>query len=207
MASNSTSKSTMGRLLLACAVLVAGGCGGGGGGGVSGGPPAPAGSNPVDLAFRSTELAAPAASDGRNYRTPEFMGHHGLAAISADTAYQRGYFGQDVTIAVADDGLDPTHPDLAGRIRAPRHVRNRNANVFEPGGAGDLGTGQRMRWSARSSIRPRARRPARAPRRRRAHPRRRASPWPVTDDETAALDISHVSPPVVVTPVMNRTML
>ena len=141
MTSNSTSKSTLGRLLLACAVLVAGGCGGGGGGGVYRGPPAPAGSNPVDLAFRSTELGAPAASDGRNYRSPEFMGHHGLAAISADTAYQRGYFGQDVTIAVADDGLDPTHPDLAGRIRAPRHVRNRNATVFEPGRAGDLGTG------------------------------------------------------------------
>ena len=137
MALNSTSESTMRRLLLACAVLVAGG----GGGGVDRGPSAPAGSNPVDLAFRSTELGALAASDGRNYRTPEFMGHHGLAAISADTAYQRGYFGQDVTIAVADDGLDPTHPDLAGRIRTPRHVRNRNANVFEPGRAGDLETG------------------------------------------------------------------
>ena len=80
-------------------------------------------------------------SDGRDYRTREFLGHHGLDAISADEAYQRGYFGQDVTIAVADDGLDPTHPDLAGRITAPRHVRNRNANVFEPGRAGDLGTG------------------------------------------------------------------
>ena len=140
----------MTRLLLACAVLVASGCGGGGGvapagGGppapVGGGPPAPAGSNPVDLAFRSTELGAPAAPDGRNYRTPEFMGHHGLAAISADTAYQRGYFGQDVTIAVADDGLDPTHPDLAGRIRAPRHVRHGNANVFEPSYGGRPGEG------------------------------------------------------------------
>ncbi len=104
-------------------------------------PPAPAGSNPVALAFRSTDLGVPAASDGRNYRSPEFMRHHGLAAISADGAYQRGYFGQGATIAVADDGLDPTHPDLAGRIRAPRHVRNRNANVFEPGRAGEPGTG------------------------------------------------------------------
>ncbi|MCY4385073.1 MAG: S8 family serine peptidase [Nitrospinae bacterium] len=129
-------------LLLACVLPGTAGCGGDPSGGPpGGGPAAPAGSNPVALAFRSTELGAPAASDGRNYRSPEFMGHHGLAAISADGAYQRGYFGQDVTIAVADDGLDPTHPDLAGRIRAPRHVRNSNANVFETGRAGDFGFG------------------------------------------------------------------
>ena len=131
-------------LLLACVVLAAGACGGGGGG--AGGPapdrrPAPASPNPVELDFRPTALGAPNPPDGRDYRTREFRGHHGLDAISADEAYERGYFGQDVTIAVADDGLDPTHPDLAGRIRAPRHVRNRNANVFEPGRADELGTG------------------------------------------------------------------
>ena len=104
-------------------------------------PPAPTSPNPVELAFRPTALGAPNPSDGRDYRTGEFLGHHGLDAISADEAYQRGYFGQDVTIAVADDGLDPTHPDLAGKIRAPRHVRNRNADVFEPGRADELGTG------------------------------------------------------------------
>ncbi|MCY4439040.1 MAG: S8 family serine peptidase, partial [Deltaproteobacteria bacterium] len=132
-----------GLLLLACVMLAAGGCSGSddGGGRPRGGPPAPTTPNPVGLTFRATALGAPNPSDGRDYRTREYQGHHGLDAISADEAYQRGYFGQDVTIAVADDGLDPTHPDLAGRIRAPRHVRNRNANVFEPGRAGDLGTG------------------------------------------------------------------
>ena len=69
------------------------------------------------------------------------MGHWGLHAISADIAYQRGYFGQDVTIAVADDGLNPTHPDLAGKIRAPRHVHNQNADVFEPSYGGSSGEG------------------------------------------------------------------
>lgn len=133
-------------LLLACMMLVAGGCGGGGdrgsgdrgGGPGSGGAPAPVGSNPVDLGFRPVDLGTPAEPDGVDYRTPEFMGHHGLAAISADEAYERGYFGQDVTIAVADDGMDTTHPDLAGKIRAPLHVINGNANVFEPdhGGPG-----------------------------------------------------------------------
>ena len=104
-------------LLPAFAMLLAGGCGGGGGDGRAepgvSGTPAPAGSNPVDLTFRPTDLGAPAERDGVDYRTPEFMGHHGLAAISADAAYQRGYFGQDVTIAVADDGMDTTHADLA----------------------------------------------------------------------------------------------
>lgn len=93
--------------------------------------PAPSRANPVGLAFRQAQLPPPAPPDGRDYRSPEFMGHHGLAAISADEAYRRGYFGQGVRIAVADDGMDLTHPDLAGRITAPRHLRNRNADVFE----------------------------------------------------------------------------
>lgn len=121
--------------LLACALLAAGGCSGGDGGGPAPEPgpaPAPVAPNPAGLAFRPVDLGAPAEPDGADYRTPEFMGHHGLAAISADKAYERGYFGQDVTIAVADDGMDPTHPDLAGRIRAPLHVVNGNAHVFEP---------------------------------------------------------------------------
>ncbi len=140
----STRCRTGGLLLLACVMLAAGGCSGSndsGGAPPAGRPPAPTTPNPVELTFRPTILSTPNPSDGRNYRTREFLGHHGLDAISADEAYQRGYFGQDVTIAVADDGMDPTHPDLAGKIRAPRHVRNRNANVFEPGRAEELGTG------------------------------------------------------------------
>ena len=140
-----SARSRGGRLfLLACVVLAAGACSGANesaGGPPRDGPPAPTSPNPVELTFRPTALGAPNPPDGRDYRTREFRGHHGLDAISADEAYERGYFGQDVTIAVADDGLDPTHPDLAGKIRAPRHVRNRNANVFEPGRADELGTG------------------------------------------------------------------
>lgn len=62
------------------------------------------------------------------------MAHYGLGNISADKAYNRGYFGQGAIIAVADDGMDLTHPDLAvaGKIRNPRHIRNRNAVVREP---------------------------------------------------------------------------
>lgn len=106
----------------------------GGGNGPSTGPAAPTRPNPVNLEFRSEQLGSPNASDGRNYRDAEFMTHYGLAAISADGAYSRGYFGQGVTIAVADNGMDITHPDLAvaGKITAPRHIRNRNAVVREP---------------------------------------------------------------------------
>ena len=137
-------------LALVCTALLAAGCSGGGGGGAPppapgepppGGAPAPGSPNPVDLAFRATALGVPAAPDGRNWRTPEYRGHWGLDAISAGEAYERGYFGQGVTIAVADDGMDPTHPDLAGRIVAPRHVINGNAHVFEPDYGGRPGEG------------------------------------------------------------------
>ncbi len=77
------------------------------------------------------DLPAPAPSDGKDYRTAEYRGHWGLESISAHTAYQRGYFGQGVTIAVADDGMDLTHPDLAGRIVAPRRVILGDALVTE----------------------------------------------------------------------------
>ena len=142
-------------LALACTMLLAAGCTGGGDGGppaagglpapvtppASGSPPAPGSPNPTGLEFRPTPIGVPAAPDGRNYRSAEYMGHWGLDAISADGAYERGYFGQGVTIAVADDGMDPTHPDLAGRITAPRHVINGDARVFEPGYGGRPGEG------------------------------------------------------------------
>ncbi len=97
------------------------------------GIPLPTRANPVELEFRQTSLASPDASDGENYRDAEFTAHYGLEAISADEAYMRGYFGQGVTIAVADDGMDITHPDLAvdGKIKAPWHIQNRDMMVRE----------------------------------------------------------------------------
>ena len=124
-----------GLVLLACATLfLAGGCGGGTEGSSPRDRTAPTRPNPIELEFRPTQLSSPDASDGQDYRDTEFMTHYGLAAISADEAYSRGYFGQGVTIAVADDGLDTTHPDLAvdAKIRAPWHIRNQNSVVVEP---------------------------------------------------------------------------
>ena len=120
--------------LLACLVLLAA-CGGSGTKGPEEpdptNPVGPATPNPVGLEFRPVDLGAPAASDGVDYRTTEYREHWGLESISAHTAYQRGYFGQDVTIAVADDGMDLTHPDLAGRIVAPRRLIDNDALVSE----------------------------------------------------------------------------
>ena len=108
--------------LLTCLALLAACGGGGGGGSPAPNPGGPATPNPVGLEFRPTDLGAPAAPDGVNYQTLEYREHWGLERIRAHTAYERGYFGQGVTIAIADDGMDLTHPDLASRIIAPKRV-------------------------------------------------------------------------------------
>ena len=62
-------------------------------------------------------LPPPNPPDGINYRTRrEFRQGGGLDNIKADAAYQRGYFGQGVTVAVIDEGLFTTHLEFAGRI-------------------------------------------------------------------------------------------
>ena len=75
-------------------------------------------------------LPPPNPSDRINYRTPEFYGGRGLDNIKATAAYQRGYFGQGVTVAVIDEGLFTTHLEFAGRI-VPGYdfVRNTSAMI------------------------------------------------------------------------------
>ncbi len=146
-------------ILLFCAMLMAGGCGGGGGGGGGGSPPPPNGGEPpppgggfppdVNLplppivslptvssapapTFRSNSFAdALNPLDPQYSRAADFGINYALNNINADGAYRRGYFGSGAVIAVIDDGMDTTHPDLAGRIVKPRNIRGGNAHVTE----------------------------------------------------------------------------
>lgn len=118
------------------------GCGGGGGGGGSGieiVPPVPANPPPVTVTPSGgggailVTLAAPNPSNGVDYRgsDAEFNVNYGLRAINADRAYQRGYFGQGVTIAIVDSGIDATHPDLSPNIVPGSWLDVKNAQTTE----------------------------------------------------------------------------
>ena len=64
------------------------------------------------------QINAPNTLDGVDYRSAEFMRSPNLAAINADAAYQRGYFGQGVTVAVIDAYLHSITSEFAGRLPA-----------------------------------------------------------------------------------------
>lgn len=51
--------------------------------------------------------------------------------IGAPTAWQAGFTGRGVSVAVLDSGIDASHPDFAGRIRE-------NRNFLEASDAGDV---------------------------------------------------------------------
>ena len=51
-----------------------------------------------------------------DYNTIEYQNQSGLAAINATEAYQRGYFGEGVTVAVVDSGINTTITQLAANI-------------------------------------------------------------------------------------------
>ena len=62
----------------------------------------------------------------------EFERNYGLAAIRADAAYEGGYFGQGVTVAVLDTGMMTTHPELQPNIVPGYNVARESAPITEP---------------------------------------------------------------------------
>ena len=90
------------------------------------------------MSLFSLSLAAPASSNGVNYRAePEFTANYGLGIINADVAYQRGYFGQNVTVAVVDSGMSVQHAELSANIVPGFNFIENNTGITDPIGGPD----------------------------------------------------------------------
>ena len=86
-------------------VLVSCGGGGGGGGGIG-----PRITHTLPGPSTATVFIAPTAHYGSVY----------LDMINASVAYERGYFGQSVTVALVDSGLNIDHEAFSGRLEPGR---------------------------------------------------------------------------------------
>ena len=87
-------------------------------------------------------LPPPNPSDGENYLTVvEFNMGGGLDNIKADAAYQRGYFGQGVTVAVIDSGLRTTHQEFAGRVAPGYDFVRKVSSMIDHSGHGTQAAG------------------------------------------------------------------
>ena len=104
--------------------------GGGGGGGVVVAPsPVPTPTStvtrgglpvPTPTSTETVTVAAPAASNFIFIQTSEYSSNYGLGNIKANAAYQRGVYGQDVTVGVVDSGIRLSHADLSTNLVAGR---------------------------------------------------------------------------------------
>ncbi len=76
------------------------------------------------------------------FQTDEYNAQEGLGLVNADIAYERGFTGQGVIVAVIDSGLDVTHPEFAGRV-APDSFDfvDNTADMTDPFGHGTLVSG------------------------------------------------------------------
>ena len=90
----------------------------------------------VSIADSTIFLPPPNPSNGVNYRNNEFNRNYGLGRINADAAYQRGYWGQSVTVGVLDTGMLTSHVDLRDNVVAGFNVLKNNNAIDDPFGIG-----------------------------------------------------------------------
>lgn len=103
------------RLVLHAIIIgLLGACAGGGGGGgsvVVSPPPPP----PPPAPF--PPLAPPhATGDYPSQASSEYAANWGVAGVKASAAWDVGATGAGIVVGVIDDGIDPLHPELIGRI-------------------------------------------------------------------------------------------
>ncbi len=129
-------RQTIGRLHLICRIAVVAmfssllaACGGGGVG--SPAPqqqPPPVIPVPPPLPFEAPPV--PIIDSDDPFNTTEFQANYGLQSLNAHTAYAQGATGEDILVAIIDDGVDINHPDLDNNI-SPLSVDIRTGNFAD----------------------------------------------------------------------------
>lgn len=109
---------------------VAAAAGGGGGGSGSGSSSSP--SNPPSSPSSPPSSPPPSSSgacESSSFATSEYCAQYGLKNSNASKAYERGYTGAGVVVAVVDTGADYDNPDLAPNLLAGYDFVNNDNNA------------------------------------------------------------------------------
>jgi len=92
--------------------------------------------NSLKLLLLSTSLVMPGAAISQNVpqlaanlADAEYFANWGLDMINALPAYQKGFTGKGVTVAVVDSGLDVNHPEYAGRVSSLLYNFGNDKNI------------------------------------------------------------------------------
>ena len=113
---SSITNSTIRLALIAGLVFLLAGCSGGGSGGSV--RPTPVEPAPAPEPEPPAPDPGPSESELREEYAahPQFQNQRALEQVNAHYAYARGATGAGVTIGIIDDGVDPDHPALAGKL-------------------------------------------------------------------------------------------
>jgi subtilisin family serine protease len=65
---------------------------------------------------QSSEKLTPTSDIQINWRGSEYLFDYAKGVINAEAAYQQGWTGKDVTVAILDSGIDTDHVEFSGKI-------------------------------------------------------------------------------------------